>query len=72
MGDDAMEYLDDLAGGAPDLLDAYEFTGVEVGDTVAAAMRADPRVEITGAEKGEFGLDFGTMVLDFKITGCGG
>jgi len=70
--DDAMGYLDDLAEDAPDLLGAFEFTGVEVPDTVAGMMRADPRIEITGAEKGEFGLDFGTMVLDFKITGCDG
>lgn len=65
---EAEEYLLDLAeasrGGA---YDDYVFEDVEVSDPIAGQMAADPRVDIVEVKKGEFGLDFGTMILSFRI-----
>lgn len=64
---EAEEYLDSLAGHTNGMTGEYEFTGIEVPDSIAGKMRDDPRVTITEVSKGEFGMDQGTMILSFML-----
>lgn len=67
--DDASEYLEELASTADSMIGEYVFKDVEVPDPVAGRLKADPGIEIVDVEKGEFGLDAGTMILSFRIDG---
>jgi len=63
----AESYLLELAQSVDEFSADFEYTNVEVPDPVAGRMAADPRINVTNVEKGDFGLDVGTMVIDFKI-----
>lgn len=67
----AEEYLTELAETASIPPRSHLYTDVEVPDPVAGLLAIDPRVNIVDVEKGDFGLDYGTMVLDIQID-CGG
>jgi hypothetical protein len=61
-------YIDKLAETASPFNGEYTFEDVEVPDDIAGKLKSDPRIKITNIEKGEFGLDMGTMVVSFKIN----
>lgn len=66
---DAVEYLiNNRAGYTDGLFGDYTFEEIEVPDSVAGRMRDDPRITIERVEKGEFGLDQGTMIISFTFN----
>lgn len=65
---DAEEYVEELACSEDNFKGNYIFQDIEVPDTVAGRLKADPRVKIVAAEKGDFGMDMGTMIVSFKIN----
>ena len=67
MTGEAERYLLELASCAGSTDIDHVFEDVEVPDAVAGRMAAHPGIDVVSVEKGEFGLDAGTMILDFKI-----